>query len=396
MGAKQNLNIKLLGEVGSYKSSIVLMFKRESIKLNRMDTATTNSTSTPDRQPAAPAPENISENKPQNHKSKLRMIVMLIIVAIAIVLALLWWLNYRKYITSDDANLDSYRIDVAPQVSGRITRLYVHEGDSVTIGDTLFSIDSRTVVSRHDAAIAQYNQIISEVEVAKLALSDAGKELELEIVAEKLAAINYNRAKAQYQGDAIPLEEFQTNEENWKSARLRVEIAKNKISSAEASIISSQMSAEAAKADARTIATDLSYYHVTAPTSGIIGKRWCLAGDIVNAGQNVFTLNSGNDIWVAVYLDETKFKNISLGQEVKFTLDAYDKLTFYGQIYYIGDNAASEFALVPPNNASGNYTKVTQRIPLKISIESVEGDEEQKKNHKLVSGMSANIKIEKK
>ena len=98
-----------------------------------MDTATTNSTSTPDRQPAAPAPENISENKPQNHKSKLRMIVMLIIVAIAIVLALLWWLNYRKYITSDDANLDSYRIDVAPQVSGRITRLYVHEGDSVTI-----------------------------------------------------------------------------------------------------------------------------------------------------------------------------------------------------------------------------------------------------------------------
>ena len=118
-----------------------------------------------------------------------------------------------------------------------------------------------------------------------------------------------------------------------------------------------------------------------------------VAGDIVNAGQNVFTLNKGKDIWVAVFLEETKFKNIYLGQDVKFTLDAYDKLTFHGKIYYIGDNAASEFALVPPSNASGNYTKVTQRIPIKISIDGVDGDKKQLNKYKLVSGMSANIKI---
>lgn len=116
------------------------------------------------------------------------------------------------------------------------------------------------------------------------------------------------------------------------------------------------------------------------------------AGDVVNVGQTVFTLNKGDDIWVAVYLEETKFNHIYLGQPAKFTLDAYDKLTFYGQIFYIGDNAASEFALVPPNNASGNYTKVTQRIPIKISIDRVDGDAVQKQRMKLVSGMSATVK----
>ena len=101
----------------------------------------------------------------------------------------------------------------------------------------------------------------------------------------------------------------------------------------------------------------------------------------------------GNEIWVAIYLEETKFSHIRMNQSAKFTLDAYDKLTFFGNIYYIGHNAASEFALVPPNNASGNYTKVTQRIPIKISIDSIAGDAKQRANLKLVSGMSATVKI---
>ena len=185
-------------------------------------------------------------------------------------------------------------------------------------------------------------------------------------------------------------------EENWKSACLQVDIAKNRIQSSQATIEATLRSADAAQANVATMDTDLSYYVVTAPASGVIGKRWCLAGDMINAGQTVFTLNKDTDIWVAVYLEETKFKNIHLGQEAKFTLDAYDKLTFYGYIYYIGDNAASEFALVPPNNALGNYTKVTQRIPLKISIDRIEGDSKQKETMKLISGMSAEVHIIKK
>lgn len=338
-----------------------------------------------------------AQNQPApKKKSKTKVIILVIIMIIAVILGVLWYINYNKYITTDDANLDSYRIDVASQVSGRISKLLVHEGDTVKEGDVLFEIESASMISRRLQAEAQYEQLMAQLAVAKISVTESQKDYQVAVLAQGLSKENYERAKKQYAGDAIPLETLQTMEENWKSSSLQVEIAQNRIQSAIANIEATKRSADAAMANVETMDTDLSYYKIKASASGVIGKRWSLAGDMINAGQTVFTLNMGTDIWVAVYLEETKFSNVYMGQEAKFTLDAYSKLTFYGRIYYIGDNAASEFALVPPNNASGNYTKVTQRIPIKISIDKIEGDEKQKANVKLISGMSAEVHIIKK
>jgi len=132
---------------------------------------------------------------------------------------------------------------------------------------------------------------------------------------------------------------------------------------------------------------------IVSPVDGLIAKQWVVPGDLLQPGENIFTLNEGKELWVAVYLQETKFNEIRMGQSALFTLDAYPGLTFYGKIFYIGANAASEFSLIPPDNASGNYTKVAQRIPLRISIDRVEGKEKLKANLRLLSGMSANVKI---
>ena len=134
-------------------------------------------------------------------------------------------------------------------------------------------------------------------------------------------------------------------------------------------------------------------YRIVSPVDGLIAKQWVVPGDLLQPGENIFTLNEGKELWVAVYLQETKFNEIRMGQSALFTLDAYPGLTFYGKIFYIGANAASEFSLIPPDNASGNYTKVAQRIPLRISIDRVEGKEKLKANLRLLSGMSANVKI---
>lgn len=142
--------------------------------------------------------------------------------------------------------------------------------------------------------------------------------------------------------------------------------------------------------------TETKDYRVVAPVDGVIAKQWVVPGDLLEPGKTIFTLNEGNKIWVSVYLQETKFSEIHMGQEALFTLDAYPGITFYGNIFYIGSNTASEFALIPPNNASGNYTKVAQRIPLKISVDRIEGKAEEKANLRLLSGMSANVKIIKK
>lgn len=236
-------------------------------------------------------------NSPKKSPDK-SLVWLIIILTIALIVAVVWWWNYRKYITTDDANLDSYRVNVAARVMAPIAALHVQEGDTVKQGDLLAELDSSSLNTTQRETIARQEES--------------------------------------------------------------------------------------------------GYYRIVAPTGGVIAKRWLVPGDIVQPGQTIFTLNQGKEIWVSAYLEETKFQNIYIGQAVQFTLDAYNGLTFHGKIFYIGSNTASEFALIPPNNASGNYTKVAQRIPLKISIDRVEGTEKEKAKVKLISGLSAHVEIIKK
>ena len=326
---------------------------------------------------------------------KKKIIFLIIFIIVAIVAVVLWWLNYRKYISTDDANLDTYRIGVSSQVMGQVTRLYVMEGDSVRQGDLLLTLDDSIALTRVSQAEAQREQQLAQLASRRVSLVTARKELNIARLTEQLNLENYQRAKAQYERNVIPLEKYQDVEQAWKASKLQTEIARDRFPAVEAELKAAEAAIRAVEATIASARAELGYYRVVAPADGIVGKRWVLPGAMLEAGQTAFTLNRGTDIWVAVYLEETKFKEIYLGQKAQFTLDAYDKLTFEGRVYYIGDNTASEFALVPPNNASGNFTKVTQRIPLKISIDKVEGDDGQKARVKLVSGMSATVKIVK-
>lgn len=332
-------------------------------------------------------------NSKKGERKKIIFLIIFIIAAIVVVV--LWWLNYRKYISTDDANLDTYRVSLSPQVTGQVAQLLVMEGDTVRQGDLLLILDDSIAQTRVHRTVAQREQQLAQLASQRVNLITARKELNIARLTEQLNLENYRRAKAQYERNVIPLEKFQDIQQIWEASRLQTEIARDRFPVIEAEIKAMEAEIRATEAAIASARTELGYYHLVAPADGIIGKRWVLPGDMIEAGQTAFTLNRGTDIWVAVYLEETKFKEIYLGQRAQFTLDAYDKLTFEGQVYYIGDNTASEFALVPPNNASGNFTKVTQRIPLKISIDKVEGDEGQKARVKLVSGMSATVKIVK-
>lgn len=320
------------------------------------------------------------------------VIGLIVVLTIAIIAAFLWWWNYRQYISTDDANLDSFRVNVAARVMAPVQTLRVWEGDTVKAGEVLAELDSMSVKAQLQEAISRREQMVANLTLNKENLRTIAANLQLAEIAYAQAGLNYQRAQTQYSGQAIPQETFQNIEEAYKSAAVKVDIAKKQIDVARAQITAGEAAITAADASIESVRVNLGYYCIIAPTNGVIAKRWILPGDIVQPGQTLFTLNEGKDIWVAVYLEETKFQNIRLGQPATFELDAYPGMTFSGKIFYIGSNAASEFALIPPNNASGNYTKVAQRIPLKISVEGVSGN---KKMPKLVSGMSANVKIKK-
>lgn len=333
-------------------------------------------------------------NPPKKSPDK-SLIWLIIIVTIALIVAFLWWWNYRKYITTDDANLDSYRVNVAARVMAPIAALHVWEGDTVKQGELLAELDSSNITASLHEAIARREEMAANLELNRVNLATSKNNLKLAEIALQQSTLNYQRARTQFSGQAISEEAFQNMDEAHKSAQVKVEVARNQITAVQAQMTATEASIAAADAGIASVRTELSYYRIVAPTDGVIGKRWSLPGDITQPGQTIYTLNEGKDIWVSVYLEETKFQNIYVGQPAEFTLDAYAGLTFSGKIFYIGSNAASEFALIPPNNASGNYTKVAQRVPLKISIDKVEGPEKEKAKVKLISGMSANVEIVK-
>lgn len=330
---------------------------------------------------------------PSKKVSGKGMVWLIAILVVAVVIAFLWWWNYRKYITTDDANLDSFRVSVAAQVMAPMLKQYVWEGDTVKAGRVLAELDSSTVVAELQEAVARREQMIANLKLDKENLNTAIKNLSLAEISYHQAEVNFERDKKLYGKEAVSQETFQNTEDIYKSTRIKVEVAKDQIKVSQAQIAAGEAAIASANAAIESTRVSLGYYRVIAPVDGVIAKRWSLLGDIIQPGQTLFTINEGKDLWVAVYLEETKYRNIRLGQPADFTLDAFPDLMFSGKIFYIGTNTASEFSLIPPSNASGNYTKVAQRIPLKISIDKAMKKKEKVAMPRLVSGMSATVKI---
>jgi membrane fusion protein (multidrug efflux system) len=117
------------------------------------------------------------------------------------------------------------------------------------------------------------------------------------------------------------------------------------------------------------IETQLANTRIASPLNGVVARRWVLPGDVVQAGQPIFAIYDLADLWVTANFEETKIGRLRQGDHVEISVDAYPGHNFQGTLLWIGAAAASQFSLIPPDNASGNFTKVTQRVPVRIAID---------------------------
>jgi membrane fusion protein (multidrug efflux system) len=203
---------------------------------------------------------------------------------------------------------------------------------------------------------------------------------------------DFERAKVQFAGNVITQEQFDHAKKALETAQAQLEAAHSMANVSNTQIQSAQASVESAQAQINLISTQLGNTKLYAPSDGVIGKRWLMPGDIAQPGQSIFTIVNDNKLWVSIFLEETKLENLKVGQAVLFTLDTYPGVTFTGKIMTLGSNTAAQFSLIPASNASGNFTKVTQRVQLKISIDGVtEG--KKLEDYRILSGMSAVVKI---
>jgi membrane fusion protein, multidrug efflux system len=302
------------------------------------------------------------ESVPLYRNVKVVIPLFLVVLAIAI-FAWLYYVRLRDFVSTDDAYIDGDRVSVSAKILGRIDQLIVDEGDTVYQGQVLVKLtdnDPRAQEAQAKAslALAQENILLAQVNLSR-------------------AKDDLQRATTQFQQNIIPKEQYDHAQNEYESARARYNISNAQI--------------VAAKAQIGIVEVQLSATVIKSPMAGIVSKRWVLTGDVVQPGQSIFTIYNVKDVWVTANLEETSLSNLRLGDKVDISVDTYPNIKFIGTILRLGSNTASQFSLIPPNNASGNFTKVTQRVPIKISIERTDTKRSQDVN--LLPGMSVEVKV---
>ncbi len=307
--------------------------------------------------------QEIVKDSPKQKKGKIRSLVIGVLLIAAVLGAGAWWyVKHSEFVTTDDAYVDAYQVTVSSQIPGRLVKLYIHEGDHVKKGQLLAQLDSSDYVAR--------------IRQAQVSLKEAQLGIQLAQVRLDQARINFERAEKQYKDHLIPKEKYQNLQKNYQSAKVELMLAQAKVP-----VIHSNL---------HTLRTSLSHCSIYAPMDGVAAKRWVLAGDVVNPGQGIFTVFGTHKIWVTTMLPENELHQIHIGDTADINVDAFPNATFKGIFYQIGNSTASKFSLIPPDNASGNFTKVSQRVPLKLTIFKTGG---QPAKAELLPGMSVELKV---
>lgn len=297
---------------------------------------------------------------------KKRVLIPLFIFLVLIAAGVYWYMGQQGYISTDDAYIDGNRATLSSKMLGRIDSLAADEGDTVKADEKLVILDASDLRAQENSAAATINNAEESITLSKVNLERAKDD--------------FQRAKSQFQSSIIPKEQYDHAARALEAAQAEYNIAVSRVGTA--------------KAQLGVIKTNLQNGVIASPMNGVISKRWVLAGDVVQPGQPIYTIYDTKNIWITAQLEETKVSSIKPGDYVEIDVDAYPDQKFYGKVFQIGANTASQFSLIPPNNASGNFTKVTQRVPVKISIDGRTKDSRNPAGKlSLLPGMSVEVRI---
>jgi len=342
------------------------------------------------------------ESEPWSRTKKLVVWGVLgAVLLVGVVVAVLWWLHARQFETTDDAFIDAHAQRLAPQVAGRVRRVLVVDNQPVNDGDVLVEIDPsdyQVQVEQAQAAVAgakgKVSQAQAQCQVAEAMVEQAGADLEQAKVSEANAKAQLGRYEglSQEARSQQQLEDLRAAAKNAEAQRVAVE---KKLVAARAQVDLAQSQERAANADVAAAQAkveqarlNLSYASVRAAIPGRVTNLQVQAGDYLAVGQQLMVLVP-DEVWVTANYKETQLARMRVGQEVQIKVDAYPDAEFRGRVDSIQKGSGAWFSLLPPENATGNYVKVVQRVPVKIVFEDRTSDA----YRRLARGMSASPKV---
>jgi membrane fusion protein, multidrug efflux system len=338
------------------------------------------------------AGEQDREKADEEVREKRRPLIMTIGVVIVLLLVaggLYYWLTTRNLESTDDAYTDGRAITIASQVSGVVLSLDVTDNQFVKKDQLLIHIDPRQYINDRDQAEGALATAKAQYAGQQLGAEIARKNFpaQLEQAQAQLATANANLAKAQADYDRqVSLSKQATSQQDIDAATSALRQAQAQVMLASAQVTQNspvpqrigetdaqvgQLKGQVEQAQARLDQANLniSWTLVKAPQDGWITKRNVEAGNYVTAGQQIFSIVAP-EVWITANFKESQLADMRKGQPVRITVDAYPALDLRGHVDSIQLGSGSKFTAFPPENATGNFVKVVQRVPVKIVIDS--------------------------
>ena len=331
---------------------------------------------------------------PQPANKRRRWAIMLSVPLIIAAVGLYLWLSSGRYVTTDNAYVQQDKVAVTAEIAGPIVEVAVRENQRVKKGDLLFRIDPRPYRIALQQAEAQIAS--AQVQVTKLEAETTGTDAEI-----RGAAANVDFVQRTFHRQEELLERGFTTRARFDEARNALEQAREKLADARAEAGIKQAALRQGPPAAQPVVAsamaarekallDLKRTEVRAPIDGYVAQTERLqVGNAVVPGLVVVTVVRSGDAWVEANFKETDLEKMAPGQPVEVHLDAYPSARIEGHVASIGRGTGSEFSVLPAQNASGNWVKVTQRVPVRIAIDSDPG-------RPLIAGLSAEVTVDTK
>jgi|HubBroStandDraft_1064217.scaffolds.fasta_scaffold64362_2 membrane fusion protein (multidrug efflux system) len=295
-----------------------------------------------------------------------------------------YWEFVAPYESTDDAFVEADVTPIAPQVAGRVLRVPVSDNQEVPQGAVLFEIDPSDYQTRLDQARAELAAARGKADQAVAEISVDRAKVEQERASVAAADAEAKRAEADFHryndvgSLAVSASQLDLAGTQARSSAAEVNVALNRQRAEEAQLGLDDADIQTARAEVlsseaavRQAELDLSYTRVVAPVAGFVTHRGVQPGDYVQVGQPQLALVP-RQVWIIANFKETQLARMHAGQPVAITVDAYPSLKLSGHVDSVQAGAGARFSLFPPENASGNYVKVVQRVPVKIALDDAE------------------------
>jgi len=345
------------------------------------------------------ATEEVAPRAPR-WKKALYWFLGLCVLGALIVAGVLYWLQARQFESTDDAFIDGHVSQVSAQIGGRVVKLNVDDNEDVKAGQKLLDLDPRDYQVKLDQARAQQAQAAAQVDQAKATLGTQQAALDQAQANVRVAEADLQTAQtdlARYRAidpKAITRQLLDTQAMNVKSAQAKLEANRQAVEGARANLTVQKAQIEAAQANlqAASVAVanaelQLSYTHVLAPRDGKVARRTVEVGNYVNPGQALLAV-VGADRWVTANFKETQLATMRVGQYVRVGIDACPEGPFDAKVDSFQPGSGMVFSALPAENATGNYVKVVQRVPVKIVFDDADFE-----GCQLSPGMSVEPKV---